>query len=209
MKQKIKKKDNSSAPKPEIEKEKVGKAAAAQLVDFEIKGNVGYNQEQKYALVGVLTLQRSILNSQEFKMRFINLKCRQKVLNGKQMSMKEIYDLLLSGKNRLDESEDHDLDYFHTLYDGGSKGTLGYTSMSTGRIYTNRKVFDSWIKSENFSSMCSHLFHEYLHSMGFKHKWDWGKKRQSMVYRAGYLMRDMAKLVLEDRINLTPIHPKN
>lgn len=177
------------------------KYSEQRLVNFEIKDAVGYDEAQKKALITALNYQRQVLCSQEFKDRFLELKCTQ--TNG--LTLQEVYDKIISGKNNLDKTEDFDLDYFLTLYDGGAKGTLGYTSMSTGRIYTNRAVFNSWVKNGNFASIASHLFHEYLHSMGFIHKWDFGNKRNSLVYRGGYLMRDMVQSVHDGNILLTPV----
>lgn len=184
-------------------KDKIRSSRGDFLLDFEVKESVNFTVVQKAGLIYALKLQREILNSQEFKYQFINLMCRQKELNGEELTMKEIYDLVLKGKSNLDSTEDHDLDYSITLYEDGSN-TIGKTSMSTGKISTNKKYFDRWIKDESFHLIASHLFHEYLHSCGFMHRWDWGRKRQSMVYRAGYLVRDLVKQKMEGR-SFSPI----
>lgn len=190
-------------PKIKVKKTK-DDSPRSYLLDFEIKGAVNFTTEQKAGLVYALQLQREVLNSQEFKIKFLTLNCRQKSLNGEDMSMKDIYDFILKGKSNLDKTEDHDLDYFVTLYDG-STSTLGSTSMSTGKIRTNRKVFNRWLANEDYQLIASHLFHEQLHSIGWVHKWDWGRRRQSFVYRAGYLVRDMVKAKIEGTIKFTPI----
>lgn len=175
------------------------------LVSFDTNELVNFDEQQYKFLIDALNLQKKVLNSQEFAVRFLSLKCRQKELNGMPQTLKEIYNGIISGSNNISKIEDFDLDYSITLYESSNTSTLGSTSMSTGKIRTNKAVFNRWMKNGNYASLASHLFHEYLHSMGYLHKWDFGRKRQSMVYRAGYLMRDMVNQVLENKISLTPV----
>ncbi len=190
-------------PKVTIDKKKDDEG---EILDIEIKGLVGFTEAQKAFFLKAMELKKLIDNSQNYKMKIINTKMTQK--QGR--TNLEVYNHWRSGFSNYDKMVDHDIDLFVTLYDSRKKSTLGYTSMSTGKIYTNRAVFNNYMRgfnggySQGMSGLIGHISHEYLHSVGYIHR-GWGSyKRNSVPYVFGRLARYLTQEVIEGK-QLTPL----
>ncbi len=168
-------------------------------MDLKIKINSleGFSEEDTHLLYKALRLQESILNSQEFKQRWLQAKPK----HNKGFSQLQIYNQIMKGQSRFEEIVDYELDYFLRKYKL-KRGTLASTAMSTGVIVINLLQFNYWKKLENghvYLSSC--LFHEALHSQhGFTHPWfppSW--KRRSVPYIGGNIVRELGEQVVRGR----------
>jgi hypothetical protein len=185
--------------KPEVEVKPVY-AKGGDLLSIEIHGSQGFESDQYNFMLDVIKLKQFVLNSQEFRIKFLNLTCTE--TGGK--SMREVYNHLFSGADRRNHQIDHDIDFFVELY--GYKNryskTIGYVNNSSNKIYTSRYYLNKWMnQADGKAQAAGHWFHEYLHLMGYSH---YQNKSTSMVYLGGYLVRDLAKEVLHGR-KLTPV----
>lgn len=162
----------------------------------------GFSDVDLHFLYKALRLQEAILNSQDFKLRWLALSPK----HNKGMSQQEIYNKIMKGHSRFEDVVDYELDYFLQMYKL-KKGTLASTVMSNGVITINKMQFQIWKMQEHgHVYLSSSLFHEALHSQfGFTHPWFPPKwKRKSVPYVGGYLMRSLGEMVVNGR-KLTPL----
>lgn len=162
----------------------------------------GLSSNDVYFLYKALRLQKDILNSQEFFLKWIDLRPK----HNRGMTQRQIYNLIMKGASRFEDGFDYELDYYLAVRKQ-KKGTLASTSMSTGKITINRLKFNYWMTNrEGHVYLCSTLFHEALHSqIGFTHPW-WppSYKRKSVPYLGGKLVRELGLQVARGR-KLTPL----
>lgn len=169
------------------------------IITYQLNKLSEYSVDQLKFLKKSLDYQRDVLNSAEFKYRFIGMRG---VRQTQGMSLTRVYKEIMSGKNNLSQTVDFDLDYILELYIPKRNSTLGYTVMggiNKGKIYTNKFYFNRCMKRKDYHAIAGHLFHEYLHSMNLVHKFDFGRKRQSVVYKGGYLMREMVLEIMNGK----------
>lgn len=169
-----------------------------EIVDIQIHSLHGFTSKQKSFFLEAMHLQCRVLNSQEFKQKFLAMKCKET----KGYSQKQLYDMLISGVDAASKVADNDIDFIYSLYgnkDQRSK-TIGYTYKSKIKVWTHRWHVAKWMRRKYGTAyFAGHAFHEYLHSMGrkgFGHK---KVKRKSFVYMGGRLMRDLCKDVINGR----------
>ena len=176
------------------------------LLDIEIHGLVGFTAAQKAFFLKAMELKKMVDNSQNYKLKILDSYMTQK--QGR--SNLEVYEHWRSGISNYQEVVDHDIDLFVTLYDSRNKSTLGYTSMSTGKIYTNRAVFNHYMRGFNgeftipMCGLVGHISHEYLHSVGYIHSGFWSYKRNAVPYVFGRVARRLAEEVVEGK-QLSPL----
>ena len=138
------------------------------------------------------------INSEEFKQRVLNY---QYMVNGeivnnfklpevneKYLSKQEVYDLIMSGKDKFNEEADGDIDIKVELYNKRFSSAIGYTYPSTWKTWINYKFF------RNFSDadVAGNIVHEYMHNLGFTHAFNSNATRQHTVpYAIGTIIRDI------------------
>lgn len=167
------------------------------LVDVEIHGMVAFTEAQKGFFIESMKLKALIYSSLEFKVAFHRLTATER--NGK--SLDQIYEGLILGNDRFSKKNDRDIDVLIHLYKG-STGTIGYHNSCCLDTYTNIYHFDDWRKEKYGKAiMAGHSAHEYFHVMGYSHRFI---KSKSLVYQAGYLVRDLGKQVIDGK-KLTPL----
>jgi hypothetical protein len=101
------------------------------------------------------------------------------------MSFAEFRELVLSGQDKFEDRKDYNIRIWVDFYYSW-KRVVGYTYPSTIWTWVNRNVF----KGFDVADIAGNQFHEYLHNLGLDHP---GADRRSLVYLAGYLMRDRIK----------------
>jgi hypothetical protein len=175
------------------------------IVRLDVHSINGVTPDEKAFIMKVLNVQRKVISSQEFRLRFLQLKPTQT-----DASQQKIYDLILSGKSNWDRIIDNDIDYFITIYDSKNHNTIGFTRMESAKIFTNRWHLRKWMDSgaAGISNASGHFFHEQLHAIGFRHAsrfWDRSYKRRSLPYLGGYLVRDLSLMHLNG-MELTLVH---
>ncbi len=169
------------------------------LLDIEIHGLVGFTEDQKKFFLKAMELKKIVDNSQNYKFKILDSNMTQK--QGR--SNKEVYAHWRSGFSNYEKMVDQDIDLFVTLYDSPRKGTLGYTSMRTGKIYTNRAVLDHYMRGFDgeftipLCGLVGHISHEYMHSVGYIHRGFWSYKRNSVPYVFGRQARSLAEKVVK------------
>lgn len=157
---------------------------------------------ERLFLQKAIDLQKPVLNSLNLRMKFESTKFYQN--DG--LSSLEIYEKVISGFSNLTKYEDFCLNYALEMYLGKNTSTIAFTSMEKAKIFVNRLAMNHWMSKPNGVAWCSgSLFHEYLHSMGFTHKYfPIGTKRKSVPYLGGAIMRDLILFHLGGGV-LTPL----
>lgn len=158
-----------------------------ELIDLTLHGMAGFKseEEKKFYIDSMLYLTKA-LSSAKFKALFHSLDVSE--TNGEKLS--EVYKKIMGGWCSYFKKFDGDVDIFITIYENGrNTKTIGY-SFGKLKIWTSRYFFSRWLKKKDYASLAAHTFHEYLHGMGYKHKW---RHRGTLVYEAGYLVRDIVK----------------
>lgn len=186
-------------PKPEPEFNPI--IVEGTLLDIQVHGLANFGKEEKDFFIEVMKLKLVIISSEEFKQRFVNMSATEKG----NKTMLQIYNELISGKEKYNKQVDHDIDLFITLYGHSSRRskTVGYTYPSTFKLWTNKYFFRRWMNQKyGKASAAGHWVHEYFHNLGYDHR---GRKSTSLVYKAGYLVRDLGREVIDGR-ELTPIY---
>jgi hypothetical protein len=158
--------------------------------DLEVKIEAlnNFSEYEVAFLERTITLKEVVLESNEFKERFLKLRPTQ----NRGYSQQWIYHQIMNGVSKRSEC-DNDLDFYLTLRDYESNRTLASTSMHTGKISLNRYHYRLWMHSDATHKLAGTLMHEYCHSMGFIHRRNWFGKvdRKSVPYLTGYLVRDL------------------
>jgi len=163
---------------------------------FQIHGKQDFTEPEKAKFKKALNYAEEIINSSEFKMRFLQMPLVQ--ANGK--SNEQIYRELMSGADKFNKESDNDIDVHITMY-YSFKRTVGYTYPSTWFTWINRKFFSSF----DYADVAGNVVHEYMHNMGYDHiratdKW-------SVPYAVGYLVRDMIKEFIKEKVSETEKEP--
>jgi hypothetical protein len=174
------------------------KSEDGHLDDIIPVGMQNFNFEQKKFALRVMDYIEVVFKSANFYHEVTNTYMSQRQGH----SYEEIYKMIVDGASNFDSVEDDVLKIFVELYDGKS-GTLGFTSMSSGKIYTNRKYFERCLVNDWPYAICGHWVHELAHAHGFYHKF-W-KKRQSVPYMYGKIAKRLAQRHHNGE-TLTPLH---
>jgi hypothetical protein len=158
-----------------------------QNLDIEVHGTKEFSEEERKKFAEAIKKVHKEINSQEFRTRFLSLPLEQ--TNG--MTNVEIYDMLMSGRDKFNKAEDKDIDVYITMYYSW-KNVIGYTYPSTWWTWINRKFFSRF----DLGEIGGNIVHEYMHNMGFGHRSP--SDKMSVPYATGYLIRDMIKERLGD-----------
>lgn len=155
-------------------------------ITFEIHNKQNFTEAEKIKFKQALYYAEEVMNSQEFKTRFLQMPLVQ--TNGK--TNQQIYEELMSGADKFNQEADGDIDVYITMY-YSFRNTVGYTYPSTWYTWINRKFFSGF----NYADVAGNVVHEYMHNMGYDHKR--ATDKWSVPYAVGYLVRDMIKEYLE------------
>jgi len=160
----------------------------------------GFDEQERMFFLQSLELTKTVVTSLEFKIRFLNLPQHQ--MNG--YTITSLYNKLMSGHDAYEKIKDYEIDYSVAFY-STKRSVIGKTIMGTAKTFINRIHYTRWMKEfYGPASLAGHTFHEYLHVMGLYHH---SPVQESIVYYAGYLMKQMCKEVMDGR-QLTPINHK-
>ena len=166
-------------------------------VSIKIHDIKGYGAYEEFAKKSVEKLEE-LLNSKEFEDEFIKTKMTQR----KGKNKKELLNSILAAKEtsfdsgkkntidvrlRVMSLEEDGAKWMKNCVVGSKQGTIGKEADSLGYTVTCKERIKLWADNENYGCMAGHIMHEYLHNIGFKHKWY--SKRKSVVYKTGNLVR--------------------
>src|SRR3990167_5001460 len=161
------------------------------LLTITIHATENFTIAEKEFLIKVINLKKEVINSIEFRNRFLSLNCSG--MNG--MKILQIYQKLLSGKDAFENQIDQDIDFYFKMYYMPNR-TIAYTYATTRQIWINRYHFQRRMKERyGLAIQANTLLHEYMHKMGFK-----DIDRNSVPYKSGQCLEFIAKLKLNGTI---------
>jgi hypothetical protein len=171
--------------------------ATATLLTADVHKLVGFSNEQLRVMsTQVIPKLEEVWNSSEFarKMVYHSYDDRLSFKENKGMSNQEIFNLFKSGKDKYNDSPDHDIDIYLTLYFSASN-TIGYTYPNTFKTWVNKRYFNRWLRTDDGqANIIGNITHEAMHNFGFDHSRYWNSTRRFTVpYAYGYAARDIAQ----------------
>jgi hypothetical protein len=158
----------------------------------------GYGEYEAFARESVKKLEE-FLNSKEFENEFRNMRMTQT----KRYDKTELLELIVSAneirgnsesKNTMDirlrvmSIEEDGADWMKNCVIASKAGTIGKEADKSGYTVTCKERIGIWAKNKNYGCMAGHIMHEYLHNLGFSHKFY--SKRKSFVYKTGNIVRN-------------------
>ncbi len=168
-------------------------------VSIKIHDIKGYGEYEEFARVAVDKLE-ILLNSKKFESEFEKAKMTQKKGNN---NAELLYILVFAKELKGDSEEKNIIDirlrvmslemdgtrWMENCVIGSDAGTIGKEADISGYTVTCKERIEIWAKNENYGCMAGHIMHEYLHNLGFKHRFY--SKRKSFVYKTGILVRNL------------------
>jgi hypothetical protein len=165
---------------------------------FEIHEMTGFGEVSKEKYLRALDKLILAINSEEFKQRVINYQYTNngEVINNfklpevdsKFMTRQEIYDLIMSGKDKFNTEADGDIDIKIELYNKRFSSAVGYTYPNTFKTWVNYKFFSNFSEAD----VAGNIAHEYMHNLGFDHAFNSNPTRKYTVpYAIGTIIRDI------------------
>lgn len=154
--------------------------ASAQIIKVEETKN--YDVQSLAKLKIAVQLLDSILATDAFKQNVLNASFIG--TNGR--SNQEIYDHLMSGNSKYDNSGDRTINLYlaaYNKYAGG--GELGKT---VGKVTSTHRCF---ILRNDVRCLARHLIHEYMHVQGYHHYKSQKPKSKTVPYVIGDMVRTM------------------
>jgi hypothetical protein len=154
----------------------------------------GFNQEGLTKINKAFELLQEVINSEEFKDRVINFKNstgERKFASNKGLTNEEIYKIFMEGRETLQPETPGEMNFYLNLYYKPWSKVIGYTSGTTNVINMNWKFFKGFAPF----SVSANLAHEWTHKIGFDHTS--AKEHDSAPYAIGYIVGDMAELLLK------------
>jgi hypothetical protein len=118
----------------------------------------------------------TVINSRIFMDEVMKMRTHGERSKLKDLSNREIYDLLMKGAETLDPEVDYEWDIFVDDY-YTFKRVVGYTYLNKKWIYVNTKYFDT----RSTKLIGSNIVHEQSHKLGFSHDFRSTKDRPFSV----------------------------
>lgn len=149
---------------------------------------IGFRKDELKKLNSAVQYLQEYCNSAEFKDKIITARYlgKYQFANNDGLSNEQVYNLIMSGKEALQPTEDGEWDISLTIYNTYWRGrnVIGYTYPNTSMQWINRRFF-SWFTPEQIAG---NLAHEYCHKLGFDHDFNATIKRQ---YSIPYVVGDV------------------
>ncbi len=165
------------------------------MIKIEIKEISGYADKNLETLNESLKLVEKVINTEAFKDKVLNFT----MPNGKvtffyrpwhkKYSNAEVLDLIYSASEEYDGGQKGVIDLYLHLEPGGDGSVVGYGNEGDKWINTYETPFAGMSRPE----IAGHIFHEWLHKIGFVHDfYDVPKRRYSVPYAVGEIMEQLA-----------------
>jgi hypothetical protein len=150
----------------------------------------GTDDQREKAVQSAVLLQ-SVINTQEFKdkiLSFINSKRKIEFAENQGLTNIQVYEVLMSGQERLRPEKDYEWDFEVNFYTGRRfSKVIGFTFPNITYINCNTRFFnnmDIWEIAGNYA-------HEYCHKLGFDHVS--AKQYDSIPYAVGYIVQELGE----------------
>lgn len=125
----------------------------------------------------------SVVNKNSFRAQVLNATYTQTT-----STPEEVLSSIIRGEENFPGGKPGVMDMYLEMY-YEVDGAVGYTYANDPYVYMNRWVQSSYSPMET----AGNLFHEWLHKLGHTHTYEWTEDRkESVPYKIGYLVRDMA-----------------
>jgi len=170
-------------------------------MEYKIKFESHFTPRQTEFLNRCVFYSNKVLASQDFKYQILAANFK----HTKDMSAKEIYQMIVSGRDSSSAFEDEVLNVSLSLFHGNRK-TVAKTVMGTARVMLNTFHLGANMSARFGEAVTAGtLFHEYVHVMGFKHPWfPPGWYTQSVPYVCGRIMNKLVLKSMKGELQLTP-----
>ena len=155
-------------------------------IRFEVHNKQNFTDEERIKFMASLDLAKQVLNSAEFKERFLALPLVQTL----GYSNIDIYNMLMSGADKFNTEADSAIDVHITMY-YSFRNTVGYTYPTTWWTWINRKFFSYF----SYADVAGNVVHEYMHNMSFDHR------RASDSMSVPYATGDLVSAMINELIN--------
>jgi hypothetical protein len=143
-----------------------------------------YSIDELEKLDVALELFDFAINSVQFQ-RFIEI--HEPFETQENFSNEQIYGIVMSGDEKYtNEGIDYEADLDLTIDPRNSTDAIGYTLRN--RIYTFRNFFHQLLPTK----LAGHYAHEYCHTLGFKHTFDFQDISKNVPYEVGRFVEELA-----------------
>jgi hypothetical protein len=152
-----------------------------------------FSKAGKDKLEASFELIEKVVNSEEFKERFINFLNKEgerSFKSNKGLTNEEIYEQFMAGRELLLPDSVGEMNFYLKLYNKRFSNVLGWTDRKSHTIHINNKFFKNFKPHQ----VASNLVHEWLHKLGYSHTT--AKEHDSVPYGIGYLVRELGEKVL-------------
>lgn len=131
----------------------------------------------------------AVVKTQEFKEAVLGFKNKNGQLRfneNRGLSNEQLYELLVSGAERLRPVEDQTMDLKLIWYRKRNE-TVGFTYASSSKTWINGHFHDRY----TIPQMSRNLFHEWTHKMGFSHKGKRSQRPWTVPYGLGKIVEKL------------------
>jgi hypothetical protein len=168
------------------------------ILGYEVHEMTGFSGTSKEKYMRSLDKLMNSINSEEFKHRVKNYSFMEggQIVNnfkspevsGKYMTREEIYEYIMSGRDKFNDEEDGDIDIKIELYNNRFSSAVGYTYPNTWKTWINLKFFGYFSDAE----VAANIIHEYMHNLGFDHPFrETPTRRHTVPYAIGNIIKDI------------------
>lgn len=178
---------------------------------FDIHSYTEFTPEQREKFLKIIDIGTKAINSDQFHDLVVNFKWtetywswfRKRSIDhntffqndGK--SNEQIYEMFMSGSDKIHPLADGDIDLFLHLY-FANNNVIGYTNQATEEIFINKKFFLGNLETPaGNAAIIGNIVHEYMHKMGFDHSYF---NNSTRPYSVPYAVGDLAEKVTYDII---------
>lgn len=156
----------------------------------------GFNPSRMEKVTRAMEAIVAVVKTQAFKDAVLSFKNKNGELRfneNRGLSNQQIYELLVSGAERLRPVADQTMD-LNLIWYRKNNDTVGYTYASSDRTWINGRFHDGY----TIPQMSRNLFHEWTHKMGFGHKSRSSSvRRWTVPYGLGRKMEELVKEAME------------
>lgn len=168
----------------------------ATRLKVKINNFTDFSEREKAKLFKATEFLEVIVNSSEFKEKFINhtYNGKKTFVQNEGLSNEQIFEKIMAGAEVLLPEVDNEIDVDITIYNAGFTGrnVVGFTYPNVVKTWINRKFFSFYSDEE----VAANIFHEWLHKLGFGHDYNRTARRNfSVPYAGGNIVKLVGKIL--------------
>lgn len=166
------------------------------MLKIEVKAMTGYENANATKLMESIAKMEKVINTEDFKNRVRDFT----MPNGsktfffrpwqKKFSNTQVLNLILAATEEYEGGQKGVIDLYLHLEPGGDGSVVGYGNEGDKWINTYAHAFADMEQHE----VAGHIFHEWLHKIGFVHDFlDLPKRKYSVPYAVGEILEELAE----------------